>query len=265
MTTALRAYHGDPAIKEKYLARVHAHAAADEIIHGSYWQNGKGCAVGCTIHGSSHYAYEIELGIPVELARLEDTLFEMQRNGKAKTFPERFLSAIEPGADLSPVLWKFLHWLLIEELANCDHSLVSAAVKQCADAIAPLTKGQAVDDNAVQAAWAVSVEAGARAVSMKAAARVARNKDSEVAWATAWAAIRAAIEAVEAVVRAEGGAASRAADAVSEALSRGVGTWPSWATTVVVVQEARETARSACCARMTDKLIQLLQEAEVKP
>ena len=60
----MRAFHNNPAIKEKYLARVRAHAAADEIIKGQYWQNGRGCAVGCTIHSSSHKAYEDELGIP---------------------------------------------------------------------------------------------------------------------------------------------------------------------------------------------------------
>jgi hypothetical protein len=43
--TSLRAFHGDPAIKATYLARVHAHAAADEIVQGKYWEGGKGCAV----------------------------------------------------------------------------------------------------------------------------------------------------------------------------------------------------------------------------
>lgn len=36
----LIAFHGDEAIKAKYLNRIHAHAAADEIVHGYYWENG---------------------------------------------------------------------------------------------------------------------------------------------------------------------------------------------------------------------------------
>ena len=40
----LISFHGDPAIKEKYLARIAAHAAADEIEKGYYWEGGKGCA-----------------------------------------------------------------------------------------------------------------------------------------------------------------------------------------------------------------------------
>lgn len=66
--TTLIAYHGDPAIKAKYLTRIQAHEAADEIIHGKYWENGKGCAVGCTVHSNSHAAFETELGIPRMLA-----------------------------------------------------------------------------------------------------------------------------------------------------------------------------------------------------
>ena len=68
----LIAFHGKQSVKDFYIERVRAHAAADEIIHGKYWENGKGCAVGCTIHSRTHARYETELGIPLALARLED-------------------------------------------------------------------------------------------------------------------------------------------------------------------------------------------------
>jgi hypothetical protein len=110
----LIAYHNDPAIKEKYLARVRAHAAADEIAHGYYWKGGKGCAVGCTIHGSNHVKYETELGIPRILAKLEDGIFESLENGRSKAWPEQFLSAVAVGSDLSLVWPKFAIWLLTD-------------------------------------------------------------------------------------------------------------------------------------------------------
>lgn len=50
----LKAFHGDKKIKAKYLARVKAHYEADEIISGKYWENGKGCAVGCTVEANSN-------------------------------------------------------------------------------------------------------------------------------------------------------------------------------------------------------------------
>ncbi len=108
----LLAFHGKAEIKTKYLDRVKAHREADEIIHGTYWEKGKGCAVGCTVEKSqnAHEAMEEELGIPKELAYLEDVLFEEMSNGHAKEWPERFLTAITPGADLSLVASKFMVW-----------------------------------------------------------------------------------------------------------------------------------------------------------
>lgn len=111
------AYHGQQAIKDTYLARVAEHKAADEITNGIYWEGGKGCAVGCTIHGDSHAAYETELGIPRVLARLEDRLFEALYRfdaSRAKDWPTLFLASIAPGTDLSMVWPKFAHWLLVD-------------------------------------------------------------------------------------------------------------------------------------------------------
>lgn len=111
----LLSFHNDSAIKEKYLNRLHLHYKADEIIKGTYWENGKGCAVGCTVHSRSHASYESELGIPRILARLEDTIFEGLPNEKAKEFPIQFLEAIPVGVDLEPVWRKFMIWMLIDE------------------------------------------------------------------------------------------------------------------------------------------------------
>ena len=46
----MRAYHNDLTIKTSILAQIQMHHDADEIVKGQYWQDGKGCAVGCTIH-----------------------------------------------------------------------------------------------------------------------------------------------------------------------------------------------------------------------
>jgi hypothetical protein len=40
----LLAFHSDPEIKKKYVARVMEHQKLDEIIQGTYWAAGKGCA-----------------------------------------------------------------------------------------------------------------------------------------------------------------------------------------------------------------------------
>lgn len=105
-TTALRAFHGDQAVKDKYLARVRAHAAADQLVQGIGWERGKGCAIGCTLEAYDHARYPIELGLPEWLARLEDAIFEGLPRDEAMVWPESFLEAIHPGADLEPVRHK---------------------------------------------------------------------------------------------------------------------------------------------------------------
>lgn len=201
-------YHSDPAIKAKYLARVEGHAAADEIIKGQYWEAGKGCAVGCTVHGTSHSDFEHELGIPQMLAWLEDVIFEGLPNRVAKIWPERFLCAIEPGKDLSRVGWRFLHWLLTEGgFGEPNHPTVRDAVRRCADVLAPLVRGQSVDkgtaEHAASMAWAAAENIGSSA------------RASWIVESAARAAESAALSATCGALSAE-----RAATAVSAAIAQ---------------------------------------------
>jgi hypothetical protein len=69
-------FHGKQEIKDKYLNRVIKHRELDNIIQGIGWENGKGCAVGCTLENYNHSRYPMELGLPEWLARLEDKIFE---------------------------------------------------------------------------------------------------------------------------------------------------------------------------------------------
>src|ERR1044071_8267683 len=99
-------FHNDPAVKTKYLKRVQKHRKADNIIQGTGWNNGKGCAVGCTLESYDHERYPIELGLPVWLARLEDTIFEGLSHKEAMKWPERFLKAIPVGVNVEMVRHK---------------------------------------------------------------------------------------------------------------------------------------------------------------
>src|ERR1700738_2285590 len=127
------AYHGKWTEKNDILIQLHKHKAADEIIKGVYWEDGKGCAVGCTLHSGDHAEYEPRFRIPQALARLEDQIFEKLPNEKAKEWPVAFMDAITPGADLSRVHWKFLHWILTDDKVNpgINHPLFKDAVKKC--------------------------------------------------------------------------------------------------------------------------------------
>ena len=108
----MKAFHNDQAIKDKYLARVRAHRAADELIRGTGWDGHRGCAIGCTLERYEHARYPIELGVPEQIAYLEDHLFERLPLDAAMAWPERVLSAIRVGADLSRVWPEFAIWML---------------------------------------------------------------------------------------------------------------------------------------------------------
>lgn len=112
------------------------HAEDDELIKGKYWQNGKGCAVGCTIHSGDHAQYEIELGIPRWLALVEDRIFEGLPDEKAKEWPTKFLSAIHIGADLEKVKAPFLIFVLESMLDKFDHGKYPGVKNGIDDSIA---------------------------------------------------------------------------------------------------------------------------------
>jgi hypothetical protein len=197
----MKAYHGKIEIKEQYLARVRMHREADELVKGQYWQNGKGCAVGCTIHGNEHVRYEKELGIPRILARLEDGIFEGLPNGEAMAWPERFLEAISVGADLSVVAWQFLHWLLVDAQEGVIRFALTEKAKAAIHRVAVLmerkAKGEVVSwdeaNTARHDAWdgaRASWRGAAAADAADAAAAAADDAAADAAAAAAAAAAR---------------------------------------------------------------------------
>jgi hypothetical protein len=245
-TQTMVAYHGNPKIKAKYLKRVRAHAKDDELVQGyGYWKDGKGCAVGCTLHGSDHKAYETELGIPVTIAHLEDCIFERLPTENARKWPSKFLGSIRPGADLSLVTARFMVWLLGDSEKGVIR-FTDATTRPCVETVVNLYQ-RLIDGGIVSDyEWAEAAEAAARAA--EAAARAA---------ATAARAARAA-EAAEAATAATAAWAATAAARAAEAAARAA------ATAARAAEAAAWAARAAEAAhyqRMADKLIELLSNA----
>lgn len=121
MNKTLRAFHGDPSIKARYVARMKAHIAADELIKGIYAEGDpksgtfKACAVGCTLHSGNHAAAETEIGFPQILMHLEDSIFEGLALEDGQNFALEFLECVPVGADLTLVAARWLHWLLVDK------------------------------------------------------------------------------------------------------------------------------------------------------
>src|SRR5208337_1034787 len=134
-------------VKDFYLARAKAHFDADEIVHGQYWKEGKGCAVGCLIHSNSHSNLAKELNIPVEMAYLIDRLFEGIPNGTAKSFPVRFIEAIPVSAELDGVMDRYFHALLSDKdqgVILSANDMVREPIQAVIDLFARQISGQSI-------------------------------------------------------------------------------------------------------------------------
>ena len=272
------AYHGKSGIKEEYLARVRAHRAADEIVKGRYWQQGKGCAVGCTIHSSSHSAYETELGIPSQLAHLEDVTFERLKNGASMLWPERFLEAIPVGADLSFVWPGYAVWLLGDEKHGVLQFAKNDQTKQAIRGVLALyeewvstgvkpdaERFEAVRYAASAEAYAAAEEAARRGAA--AAAYVAAAAASAYASAAAYAAY-AADAAYVAAAFAYASAAAYAAYAADAAYADAAYAEVAYAEAAAADAEARivqaADARAKLWTASSEKLLELLRQAPVR-
>ena len=191
----MKAFHGKQEIKDEYIKRLQDHYDADEIVKGVYWQNGKGCAVGCTLHSGDHKAYEVELGIPEVLAWLQDSIFEGLSPKDAKEFPLNFLNAVNVGSDLSQVGDKFLHWLLVDpEHGVIKYATNKKAVQDVADLYERKINGETINRDVWGAAAADVVRAAAATTAYAGYAGYAATRAAYAAAYTA-AATRAAADA----------------------------------------------------------------------
>jgi hypothetical protein len=269
------AFHNEISIKEKYISRVRDHLLADEIQKGFYWERGKGCAVGCTIHGSDHSKYEIELGIPRILAKLEDGIFENIPNERAKIWPGEFLEAINVGSNLSSVWPKFAIWLLTDEkygvLQYAKSEKYKKLIQLIADyyskykeinfeqwhAAADAADAYAADaDTAAYAANAATYAANAAAYAANAAAYYAAYAaDAANAYAAAYSANAAANAAAYYAAY-----AADAANAYATAYAANAYDANAYADAAAYDADAASAAKTNIRLAHADKLLDLLKE-----
>ena len=229
----MRAFHGDPAVKDKYLVRLKAHHAADEIVRGVGYNGSQGCAVGCTLNAYDHRAYEHELGLPQWLAHIEDRIFEGLPPVEAQQFAVDFLESVPVGADVDKVRWQ----LAIQRHTQAHDRLLSNKEPYAAQCIAAinLVIAYCVSEEKTEAARAAAW-ASAWSARAETRAEAARAAAWPAARAAAWAAARAAAESAESAARSAESAAESAAWSAA---------WSARAETRAAAWPAAESAESA--------------------
>ena len=251
--TKLLAYHDDPAIKAKYMAIVEGHRLADEIVQDyDYWEDGKGCAVGCTLHSDRHQDYPAELGIPEVLAWLEDAIFEGMPVVASRRWPGRFLAAPKPGADLSLVWPRFVVWMLKSDDLGLLRIAGRAGKSSIAQVVA-LHLRTIQGDHPSPEEWSAAVLAAESAEgSAKGSAEGSASRLAALS-----AGLSAAVSAPTSSSRMDGWRAARhAAGSAARSAAWGNSVLPEWSAAVT-------TAVSAAYLKMADRLVALMAEAPI--
>jgi hypothetical protein len=240
----------DPKLKQSIHDQLMAHYKADEIIKGQYWENGKGCAIGCILHGSNHFDFEDRFGIPVAIAKLVDRIFEGLPNGEAKEFPLQFWDVIPDGADLSGVTDKFLYWLLggdqEGEFITSDPKALKAI-----STVRELFRRNIAGEVVTMQEWKYARAAAYAAYAANAAA-----------YAAAYAAYAANVAAYAATDAADAADAAYAAIAAINAATYAANAATNAAADATYAANAAN-ARNKAWQNCRDKLLQLLADAPV--
>ena len=229
----MRAFVNTKVTKEEVLASLAEHRKADRLIKGSYWRNGRGCAVGCTIHDfypgaeNNHTMYESLFGIPRDLAYLEDQIFESLSSKTSQEWPERFITAVPVGADLMFMACRFVHWLL----SNNDSPMAKWRDEPRVIAVRELYERELAGDSPTEEEW-VAVKNTTRNVACDAVNNAALIAAWGIIYDTAWTAA--------------GNAARAAADAIANAAAN---------------HDTRVATNAITYKTMADKLIEFIKQA----
>ena len=161
----MRAFEQTEVSMDQLLEALAAHREANRLVQEPYWAEGRGGAVGCSIHdfrpGSEDEEdlYEPLFGIPRALPWLEDSIFMNLAWEEARLWPERFVRTIRPGSDLTMVGDHFLHWLLSGE----DSPLVPWKEEKHMQRAAMIVKRRMAGDEPSQDEWTAVRDAAAAA------------------------------------------------------------------------------------------------------
>jgi hypothetical protein len=241
----MNAYLDKPELKEAFVKEVEKHRKADAIVQGTYGEeNGswRGCAVACSLRSLAilngeklhteyrdHKEYETKLGIPQWLAHLEDTLFEGMPTNDAKKWPEQFAKAINVGADLQPVKYKFCAYLMKENIHRVLALEISDELKE--QVVSAIRGVLSLHENALETGmWDESAERSAASA--------------------AWSAERSAASAAWSAASAESAAWSAASAAWSAASAERSAAWSVW---------SAASAESAAYLKHSKELLKMLK------
>ena len=213
--TTTPAWLGSQEIKDLTLEMLRADQEAHRIVQRHYWEDGKGCQLGCLTRklDGTHAAVVDRFGFPLRVAYWLEAVFEGLPQGECEQWVIDSAEAIPIGADLSLAHHRLAVWLLGPDSPSSQgnqHETVSRAVAGARALHVRAANAESVDPDE----WSA-----ARSAAMSAARSAARS----AAWSAARSAARSARSAESAAESAE----SAAESAESAARSAESAAWKS--------------------------------------
>ncbi len=106
----MQAFLNKKEIKNDSISKLEKHIFQGDLTKSEYWNGSKGTAVGCTVQSFDCSKYEVELGIPKDVAFLEDAVFNELPLTQGGPFAVNFLESINIGSDLSKLYSQIIIW-----------------------------------------------------------------------------------------------------------------------------------------------------------
>jgi hypothetical protein len=213
------AYLNDPTLKATMMTSLRDHKRHDDFVRGKYWDAdlGKGCAVGCSLESigvpadqrGRHALYPELLGIPEQIAKLIDSLFENLPDPDYKSWPVRIMDAIPVGADLSHVPAEWLLWLLIDKRHGVIQYATTDRQRKIIRDVADLYVRRLADDEPTRDEWSTAADAATASATASVDAASAATATAS-AYASAYASASASAYAASASASAYAASASAA-------------------------------------------------------
>lgn len=174
------AWYGEQKLKDAALARLREHRRLDHLAQGVYFQDGRGCHLGCLTHTDSgaHEATERMFGLPQRVAYWLESVFEGLPSDRCAWWVITSTEAIPVGADLSLCHHELAAWLLGPEspsAAGSQHDLVRAAIEGMRRLHERAAAGEAITGEqwsaALSAAWSAARSAAESAAAWESIAQ----------------------------------------------------------------------------------------------
>ena len=163
------AFHSEPSLKTAVMDRLREHRRLDTIVQGTYFDEGRGCHLGCITHinDDTHEAAERLFGIEQRVGYWLEAVFEGLPKEDCAAWVIESTEAIPVGADLSKCHHHLAAWLLGESGLLTITDINRDAIEQARRLHLAAANGQSLSAEQWSAAWSAAESAAWKDIAAK--------------------------------------------------------------------------------------------------